>query len=73
MKNIVTLLRSVSLFVLKLSIVAAFCLIFSFVFVYPLWLFAVKRPDAFSASVLILCLSASAAALAIKIGSGKKK
>jgi CDP-diglyceride synthetase len=31
-----------------------FCLLFAFLLVYPLWRFAVARPEAYSASVLVI-------------------
>ena len=44
-----------------------------FFYFYPLWLFAVKQPDAFSSSALILFAFALGSALILKIKSGKKK
>lgn len=73
MKNIIGIMHSALFFLLKIAAAATFCLVFSFAFVYPLWLFAVKKPDAFSAAVFILCLIAVSAAVILKIKSGKKK
>jgi len=73
MKHILKILHSVLIFSVKLFGIVLFCLGFSFIFVYPLWLFAVKQPDAFSASVLILFACALGTALVLKIKSGKKK
>lgn len=73
MKRIFKILHSVLMCSFKLGAVALFCLGFSFIFVYPLWLFAVKQPDAFSFVVLILCILALGTAFFLKIKPGKKK
>lgn len=73
MKHILKILHAALIFLLKLCGIVLFCLAFSFIFVYPLWLFAVKQPDAFSSSVLILFAFALGSALILKIKSGKKK
>ena len=62
-KNVLRTLRSIVLFFVKALALILFCAVFAFAFVYPLWLFAVKRPNVFSACVLILCALFIAAAL----------
>ena len=61
--NVLRTLRSVTLFFAKALALILFCAVFAFVVVYPLWLFAVKKPNVFSACVLILCALGIAAAL----------
>lgn len=72
MKNLCAILHSIFVFLLKLCVITVFCLVFSFIFVYPLWLFAVTKPNAFSVSVGILCILALVTALIFKIKSRGK-
>ncbi|MGI5172304.1 hypothetical protein H0R92_01700 [Treponema sp. OMZ 840] len=73
MKNrILRKIRTAALFFVKLMLVAAVCFIFACIFVYPLWLFAVQKPNMFSITVLIFFALFISIFFAAKIRSRKK-
>ena len=64
--------RQTALFFVKLAAATAFCILFAFAFVYPLWLFATKTPNLFSAVVAVLFCVFAAAAFIFKIKTRTK-
>lgn len=64
--------RQTALFFVKLTAALAFCTLFAFAFVYPLWLFATKKPNLFSIVVAVLFCVCAAAAFIFKIKTRTK-